>query len=154
MTFSEYDPGEFYDEVFAAPGQPRPGAPCSPWASPSTSRRGVCQDFAHLEIGCLRTLGLAARYVSGYLETVPPPGAPRLAGVDASHGWLSVYCPAFGWLDVDPTNNLLPIDTHITLAWGRDYTDVSPIRGIILGGGDHSLRVSVDVVRVQDTGAE
>ena len=115
-------------------------------------RRGVCQDFAQLGIGCLRAVGLAARYVSGYLETVPPPGAPRLSGVDASHAWLSVYCPGFGWLDVDPTNNLLPIDTHVTLAWGRDYSDVSPIRGVILGGGEHSLRVSVDVVRVQDPG--
>lgn len=110
-------------------------------------RRGVCQDFAQVGIGCLRALGLPARYVSGYLETVPPPGAPRMAGVDASHAWLSVYRPGFGWLDVDPTNNLLPRDTHITLAWGRDYHDVSPMRGVILGGGDHALRVSVDVIR-------
>ena len=111
-------------------------------------RRGVCQDFARLEIACLRSLGLPARYVSGYLETVPPPGAPRLAGADASHAWLAVYCPGTGWIDVDPTNNLLPSTTHVTLAWGRDYSDVSPIRGVILGGGSHALTVSVDVVRV------
>jgi transglutaminase-like putative cysteine protease len=117
------------------------------------SRRGVCQDFARLEIACLRSLGLAAHYVSGYLETVPPPGTPRRVGADASHAWLAVYCPGTGWIDVDPTNNLLPSDTHVTLAWGRDYSDVSPLRGVILGGGDHSLRVSVDVMRVADAQA-
>jgi len=110
-------------------------------------RRGVCQDFARLGIACLRSRGLAARYVSGYLETVPPPGAPRLAGVDASHAWFAVYCPGLGWVDVDPTNNMFPSTTHVTLAWGRDYADVSPVRGVILGGGQHSLRVSVDVLR-------
>jgi transglutaminase-like putative cysteine protease len=114
-------------------------------------RRGVCQDFARLEIACLRSLGLAARYVSGYLETVPPPGATRLAGADASHAWLAVFCPGSGWIDVDPTTNLLPSTTHVTLAWGRDYDDVSPIRGVMLGGGTHSLRVSVDVTRVDGT---
>jgi transglutaminase-like putative cysteine protease len=113
-------------------------------------RRGVCQDFAQLGIGCLRAVGLPARYVSGYLETLPPEGSPRLTGTDASHAWLSVYCPGIGWIDVDPTNDLLPTDTHITLAWGRDFSDVSPIRGVILGGGDHSLHVSVDVVRLAD----
>jgi transglutaminase-like putative cysteine protease len=112
-----------------------------------TLRSGVCQDFARLEIACLRSVGLAARYVSGYLETVPPPGAPRLAGADASHAWLGFYCPGIGWIDVDPTNDMLPSTTHVTVAWGRDYADVSPIRGVILGGGDHTLRVSVDVVR-------
>jgi transglutaminase-like putative cysteine protease len=111
-------------------------------------RRGVCQDFARLGIACLRSLGLAAHYVSGYLETVPPPGRPRLAGADASHAWLAVYCPGLGWIDVDPTNNLLPSTTHVTLAWGRDYSDVAPIRGVILGGGHHSLQVSVDMERV------
>lgn len=111
-------------------------------------RRGVCQDFARLEIACLRSLGLAAHYVSGYLETVLPPGTPRLTGADASHAWLAVYCPGIGWIDVDPTNNLLPSTAHVTLAWGRDYSDVSPIRGVMLGGGTHSLQVSVDVVRV------
>jgi transglutaminase-like putative cysteine protease len=108
-------------------------------------RRGVCQDFAHLQIACLRSLGLAARYVSGYLETVPPPGRPRLTGADASHAWLAVFCPGQGWIDVDPTNNLLPSDRHITVAWGRDYSDVSPIRGVIVGGGHHQLKVAVDV---------
>ena len=81
------------------------------------------------------------------METVPPPGTPRLLGADASHAWLAVYCPEIGWIDVDPTTNLLPSTTHVTLAWGRDYSDVSPIRGVILGGGQHSLRVSVDVIR-------
>lgn len=111
------------------------------------SRRGVCQDFARVEIACLRSLGLAAHYVSGYLETVPPPGRPRVIGADASHAWLAVFCPGLGWIDVDPTNNVLPVNKHVTLAWGRDYTDVSPIRGVILGGGEHSLRVQVDIVR-------
>jgi transglutaminase-like putative cysteine protease len=110
-------------------------------------RRGVCQDFARLAIACLRSYGLAARYVSGYLETLPPPGAPRLAGVDASHAWLAVYCPGLGWVDADPTNDMFPSTTHVTLAWGRDYADVSPVRGVILGGGQHSLQVSVDVLR-------
>jgi transglutaminase-like putative cysteine protease len=113
------------------------------------ARRGVCQDFARLEIACLRTLGLAARYVSGYLETVPAPGTPRLLGADASHAWLAVYCPEIGWIHVDPTNNLLPSDRHVILAWGPNYSDVSPIRGVILGGGDHSLRVNVDVNRLE-----
>jgi transglutaminase-like putative cysteine protease len=117
-------------------------------------RRGVCQDFARLGIACLRSLGLAAHYVSGYMETVPPPGTPRLAGADASHAWLAVYCPGSGWIDVDPTNNLLPSTTHVTLAWGRDYSDVSPIRGVILGGGDHALQVNVDVIRVGDASRE
>ena len=108
-------------------------------------RRGVCQDFAHLQIACLRSLGLAARYVSGYLRTYPPPGKPRLVGADASHAWVSAYVPGAGWLDLDPTNNLVPSDEHITLAWGRDYSDVSPLRGLILGGGSHTLKVSVDL---------
>jgi transglutaminase-like putative cysteine protease len=108
-------------------------------------RRGVCQDFAHLQIACLRSLNLAARYVSGYLRTYPPPGKPRLVGADASHAWVSAYCPGFGWLDMDPTNNLVPSDGHVTLAWGRDYGDVSPLRGLILGGGAHTLKVAVDM---------
>lgn len=112
------------------------------------TRRGVCQDFAHLEIGCLRSLGLAARYVSGYLLTNPPAGQPRLIGVDASHAWLSLYCPGSGWIDLDPTNNQIPTDKHITLAWGRDYDDVSPIKGVLLGGGEQSIRVGVDVVPI------
>ena len=108
-------------------------------------RRGVCQDFAHLQIACLRSLGLAARYVSGYLRTYPPPGKPRLVGADASHAWVSAYVPGAGWLDLDPTNNLVPSVEHVTLAWGRDYSDVSPLRGLILGGGSHTLKVSVDL---------
>ena len=109
-------------------------------------KRGVCQDFAHLQIACLRSLGLPARYVSGYLETLPPPGQPKLAGSDASHAWLAFFCPPYGWIDVDPTNNLLPSDRHITVAWGRDFHDVSPIRGVLVGSGKHTLKVAVDVL--------
>ena len=125
----------------------------TPLAQVFEARRGVCQDFARLEIGCLRSLGLAARYVSGYLETVPASGVPRLVGAAASHAWLAVYGPEIGWVDVDPTNNLFPSGRHVTVAWGRDYGDVSPIRGVILGGGEHSLRVSVDVSRVEEVHA-
>jgi len=109
-------------------------------------RRGVCQDFAHLEIGCLRSLGLAARYVSGYLLTTPPPGQPRLIGADASHAWLSVFCGDTSWVDLDPTNSVIPSTAHITLAWGRDYSDVCPINGVFIGGGQHSMTVWVDVL--------
>jgi transglutaminase-like putative cysteine protease len=109
-------------------------------------RRGVCQDFAHLQIACLRSLNLAARYVSGYLRTYPPPGQARLTGADASHAWVSAYIPGMGWLDLDPTNNMVPSDGHVTLGWGRDYGDVSPLRGLILGGGSHTLKVAVDMV--------
>ncbi len=108
-------------------------------------RRGVCQDFAHVQVACLRSLGLPARYVSGYLRTYPPPGRPRLVGADASHAWVSVYCPGAGWLDVDPTNDVIPSDSHVTLSWGRDYGDVSPVRGVILGGRDHKVEVGVDM---------
>jgi transglutaminase-like putative cysteine protease len=108
-------------------------------------RHGVCQDFAHLQIACLRSIHLASRYVSGYLRTYPPQGKPRLVGADASHAWVSVWCRGVGWLDVDPTNNLVPSDGHVTLAWGRDYGDVSPLRGLILGGGSHTLDVAVDM---------
>lgn len=111
-------------------------------------RKGVCQDFAHLFISCLRSLGLAARYVSGYLETQPPPGKPKLVGADASHAWLSLYVPDIGWVDLDPTNNLLPGEKHITLAWGRDYGDVTPVKGVVMGGGVHTLSVMVDVATV------
>ena len=109
-------------------------------------RHGVCQDFAHLQIACLRSLGLPARYVSGYLLTDPPPGQPRLVGADASHAWLSVWCPVHGWVDLDPTNDVLPDTRHVTIAWGRDYGDVSPLRGVVLGGGSHELYVGVSVV--------
>ncbi len=108
-------------------------------------QRGVCQDFAHAQIAALRSIGLAARYVSGYVRTYGAKGRPRLVGADASHAWVSVFCPGIGWVDVDPTNNLLVDDEHIVLAWGRDYGDVSPVRGIILGTGEHTLAVSVDV---------
>ncbi|MCG2634109.1 MAG: transglutaminase family protein [Gammaproteobacteria bacterium] len=114
-------------------------------------RRGVCQDFAHLAIGALRSLGLAARYVSGYLETRPPPGQEKLVGADASHAWISVYLPNTGWLDFDPTNNLDSMERYITTAWGRDYSDVTPLKGVIYGGGKkHQLNVSVDVQALPD----
>jgi len=116
-------------------------------------RRGVCQDFAHLEIACLRSLGLAARYVSGYLRTNLRPGQVPLLGGDATHAWLSVFCPGSGWVDVDPTNNQVPGDAHILLAWGRDYDDVSPVKGVVLGGGEHSVKVAVHVEQVGQTGA-
>lgn len=109
-------------------------------------RRGVCQDFAHLTISCLRSLGLAARYVSGYLETQPPPGKPKIIGADASHAWLSLFLPEVGWVDLDPTNDLIPGEKHITLAWGRDYGDITPVKGVVMGGGVHTLSVMVDVV--------
>jgi transglutaminase-like putative cysteine protease len=108
-------------------------------------RRGVCQDFAHLSIACLRSLGLAARYVSGYLRTRPPEGKEQLVGADASHAWFSVFCPRNGWKDFDPTNNLQVSEEHITVAYGRDFSDVSPVAGILTGGGQHEVKVSVDV---------
>jgi transglutaminase-like putative cysteine protease len=112
-------------------------------------RRGVCQDFAHLAIACLRARGLAARYVSGYLETVPPPGEQKLRGADASHAWFAVYVPYQGWVDFDPTNDQIPVDRHITAAWGRDYADVAPLKGVLFGGGEtHRLEVAVDVERI------
>jgi transglutaminase-like putative cysteine protease len=119
-------------------------------------RRGVCQDFAHFQIACLRSMGLPARYVSGYLETDPPPGHPKLRGADASHAWASFFCPGLGWLDVDPTNNCLPSLRHITIGWGRDYADVCPVRGVLVGGHDQKLRISVDVqaVGTWDSGAD
>jgi transglutaminase-like putative cysteine protease len=109
-------------------------------------RRGVCQDFAHLMISCLRSTGVAARYVSGYLLTRPPPGRPRLIGADATHAWVSVFCAELGWVDFDPTNAVLPDCEHITIGWGRDFTDVSPLRGVILGGGEHEPGIAVTVV--------
>jgi transglutaminase-like putative cysteine protease len=108
-------------------------------------RRGVCQDFAHLMISMLRSLGLSARYVSGYLRTAPPPGRPRLVGADASHAWVSVYCGALGWVDADPTNNQFPWSDHVTIAWGRDYTDVTPLKGVYIGGNSLQMHVCVDV---------
>lgn len=117
----------------------------TPLATVLEHRRGVCQDFAHLAIGCIRSQGLAARYVSGYIETLPPPGHAKLVGADASHAWFSVYLPELGWMDFDPTNNQTPGDRHIVVAWGRDYSDVTPLKGVIFGGQDHELSVSVEV---------
>ena len=114
------------------------------------NKRGVCQDFAQLMIACLRAYGLPARYVSGYLLTQPPPGQARLIGADASHAWVSVWCPSQGWMDFDPTNNISPGQQHITLAWGRDFTDISPLRGVIHGGGHHELTVRVTVAPYED----
>ncbi|SLM32406.1 putative transglutaminase protein [Desulfamplus magnetovallimortis] len=111
-------------------------------------KRGVCQDFAHIQIACLRSLGLPARYISGYLHTLPPPGKPKLIGSDASHAWLAIYIPGSGWVDLDPTNNVIPTDQHLTLAWGRDYSDVTPVKGTVLGGGQHQLSVAVDVNQI------
>lgn len=118
----------------------------TPTAHVFRTRRGVCQDFAHLQITCLRSLGIAVRYVSGYLMTLPPPGKEKLVGADASHAWLSVYFPRYGWIDFDPTNNVIPRDRHVTIGWGRDYGDVCPIKGVLTGGGSNTLTVAVDVV--------
>jgi transglutaminase-like putative cysteine protease len=115
-----------------------------------SKRRGVCQDFAHLGVSCLRAVGLAARYVSGYLKTSPPPNAPALIGADASHAWISLFVPDAGWVDLDPTNDLIPSDAHITLAWGRDYGDVTPAKGVVMGGGTHTLSVAVEVAESPD----
>lgn len=117
----------------------------TPVAEVFEKRAGVCQDFAHFQIACLRSAGLAARYVSGYLRSLPPPGGQRLVGADASHAWVSVYCGNAGWIDFDPTNDVVPTTDHITIAYGRDYGDVCPIQGVFVGGGDHSMSVSVDV---------
>jgi transglutaminase-like putative cysteine protease len=108
-------------------------------------RHGVCQDFAHLQISCLRALGLPARYVSGYLLTYPAPGMEKLQGADASHAWISVWAPEAGWVDFDPTNGIIPADEHITVAYGRDYNDVSPISGLLLGGNRQKMTIAVDV---------
>jgi transglutaminase-like putative cysteine protease len=111
-------------------------------------RKGVCQDFAHFGLACLRGLGLAARYVSGYLETLPPPGQRKLQGADASHAWFSVFVPGSGWVEFDPTNDQIPREQHIVTALGRDFHDVTPVRGVFYGGGEHRLQVEVDVDRV------
>jgi transglutaminase-like putative cysteine protease len=119
----------------------------TPLAELMQERKGVCQDFAHLAIACLRSVGLPARYVSGYIETLSPEGIEKLIGVDASHAWFSVYITDMGWTDFDPTNNCLVSDQHITIGWGRDYADIAPLEGIILSSGSHELAVSVDVRR-------
>jgi len=123
----------------------------TPLSAVLAARRGVCQDFAHLAVSGLRMLGLAARYVSGYIETTPPPGTARLIGADASHAWCSLWVPDIGWVDFDPTNDRLPTHRHITVAWGRDYGDVPPVRGVVIGRqAVQTLTVSVDVSRVTD----
>lgn len=124
---------------------PRATTVDTPLAEVLRLRRGVCQDFAHLATGCLRSMGLAARYTSGYLRTDPPPGKPRLIGADASHAWSSCWCGPLGWIDFDPTNNCLVGDSHVTVAWGRDYGDVCPIQGVFIGAGEHRIGVSVTV---------
>ncbi|EJM98214.1 transglutaminase family protein [Herbaspirillum sp. YR522] len=121
------------------------------------NRRGVCQDFAHLMLSCLRSIGLPARYVSGYLLTEPAPGQARLIGADASHAWVSVYCPgadgaAGAWIDADPTNGIFADTGHITLGWGRDFLDVSPLRGVLIGGGQQSMQVAVTVLPGDEAG--
>lgn len=133
-----------YNEIQFKPGFTTIATPA---AETIRQRKGVCQDFAHLGIACLRALGLPARYVSGYLETEPPPGKEKLIGVDASHAWYQAYVAGLGWLSFDPTNNVMPTDRHITLGWGRDYFDVAPLKGVIISSGPHSLTVSVDVRR-------
>ena len=108
-------------------------------------QKGVCQDFAQIAIACLRSVGLAARYVSGYIETLPPPGQEKLIGTDASHAWFSVYIPNFGWVDFDPTNNQIPSNQHIVVSYGRDYYDVPPLKGVIFSTGKNKLKVAVDI---------
>jgi len=120
----------------------------TPLAVVMKERKGVCQDFAHLAIACIRSVGLPARYVSGYIETISRKGGEKLIGVDASHAWFSIFIPETGWTDFDPTNNCLVSDQHITIGWGRDYADIAPLEGIILSSGSHELTVSVDVTRI------
>lgn len=109
------------------------------------AKKGVCQDFAQIAIACVRSVGLPARYVSGYIETLAPPGKIKLVGTDASHAWFSVYIPTFGWIDFDPTNNQIPKNQHITVAWGRDYYDVPPLKGVIYSTGKNKMKVAVDI---------
>ena len=108
-------------------------------------KKGVCQDFAQIAIACLRSVGLASRYVSGYIETLPPEGKEKLVGTDASHAWFSVFIPSFGWVDFDPTNNQIPKNQHIVVAYGRDYLDVPPLKGVIYSTGENKMEVSVDI---------
>jgi transglutaminase-like putative cysteine protease len=129
---------------------PRATTVATPLEEVLEKRSGVCQDFAHLGIACLRSLGLPARYVSGYLRTRAPAGQERLVGADASHAWFAVYCPGLGWMDFDPTNDLQPAEEHITVAYGRDFDDVSPVAGILTGGGRHTVNVAVDVSEASD----
>lgn len=113
-------------------------------------KKGVCQDFAHFSLACLRILGLSARYVSGYIETIPPPGKPKLIGSDASHAWIAIYIPEQGWVELDATNNLLVNDKHIRVAVGRDFADVTPLKGIVYSGSEQEMKVSVDVTNLEE----
>lgn len=108
-------------------------------------KKGVCQDFAQIAIACIRSIGLPARYVSGYIETLPPPGKEKLVGADASHAWFSIYISTFGWVDFDPTNNQIPKNQHIIVAYGRDYYDVPPVKGVIYSSGKNKMKVEVDI---------
>jgi transglutaminase-like putative cysteine protease len=134
--------GRIYREFKYAPASTKIGA--MP-AEILRERHGVCQDFAHFMAACMRSLGLPCCYVSGYLLTKAPPGQAKLVGADATHAWVSVYLPGFGWADLDPTNNLIVGDEHITVARGRDFSDVSPLKGVIMGGGPHTVKVAVNV---------
>ncbi|MFO0694540.1 MAG: transglutaminase family protein [Polyangiales bacterium] len=118
----------------------------TPLSEVMEKRMGVCQDFAHLLIASLRSFGLSARYVSGYLLTTPPPGKEKVLGADASHAWVSLHVPGLGFVDLDPTNDQIPAETYVTVGWGRDFGDVSPLKGVILGGGRHTVAVAVDVL--------
>lgn len=121
----------------------------TPLSDVLTHKRGVCQDFAHLQIGCLRSMGIPAKYVSGYIETLPKPGEKKLVGADATHAWLAYFSPGEGWIEFDPTNNTAANNQHIVTAFGRDYVDVTPVKGVIFGGGEAPiLEVSVDVARI------
>lgn len=120
----------------------------TPLSTVMKERKGVCQDFAHLGISCIHSIGLPVRYVSGYIETIAPPGKEKLTGVDASHAWLSVFIPEMGWIDFDPTNNKIPDEQYITVGWGRDYFDIVPLKGIIMSSSSHEMKVSVDVKRI------
>ncbi|MEO1471627.1 MAG: transglutaminase family protein [Pseudomonadota bacterium] len=136
-----------YEDFDYSPGAT--GADTLPGVS-FAARHGVCQDFAHVMLACLRASRLPARYVSGYLRTIPPEGQPRLEGADASHAWVSVWDPVLDWVDLDPTNNLVPGIDHVTLAWGRDFRDVSPVSGLVVGSGPQVLSVGVDVAPLAD----
>jgi transglutaminase-like putative cysteine protease len=120
----------------------------TPLSTVMEERKGVCQDFAHLGISCLHAMGLPAKYISGYIETLAPEGKVKLTGVDASHAWFSVFIPEMGWVDFDPTNNKIPDEQYITVGWGRDYFDVVPLKGVIMSSSSHEMRVSVDVRRM------
>ena len=117
----------------------------TPIAEVMKEKKGVCQDFAQIAIACIRSVGLPARYISGYIETIPAPGKEKLVGADASHAWFSIFIPGFGWVDFDPTNNQIPKDQHIVVGWGRDYYDVPPLKGVVFGSGTSTLKVAVDI---------